>query len=170
MEVRGRELRGQEDLMWNTDSIETMELKNMTSQAAQDLEDDEHTTILEKLTLTIASGHANTSSRRNVSKAIWTYLTIRGGVPDGSVIHRRPHDHDHDHLHDTTTRVGALVFITLDGSSPQWATGKDTHGTLGPFRREAVCGPTTRPKGEASDNDAPQEHHEREVFRREQTV
>ena len=91
----------------------------MTSQAAQDLEDDEHTTNLEKLTFTIASGHANTSSPRNVSKATWTYLTSRGGVLDGSVIHRRPHDHDHDHVHGTTKRVGALAFITLDGSSPQ---------------------------------------------------
>ena len=65
----------------------------MTSQAAQDLEDDEHATNLEKLTLTIASGHANTSSSRNVSRATWTYLTSRGGVLDGSVIHGRPHDH-----------------------------------------------------------------------------
>ena len=32
-----------------------MELENMTSQAAQDLEDDEHATNLEKLTLAIAS-------------------------------------------------------------------------------------------------------------------
>ena len=61
----------------------------MTSQAAQDLEDDEHATNLEKLTLTIASGHANTSSSRNVSRATWTYLTSR----DGSVIYGRPHDY-----------------------------------------------------------------------------
>ena len=65
----------------------------MTSQSAQDLEDDEHATNLEKLTLTTASGHANTSSSRNVSRATRTHLTSRGGVLDGSVIHGRPHDY-----------------------------------------------------------------------------
>ena len=90
MEVQGRELRGQVDLEWNTDSIETLELENMTCQVAQDLEDDEHSTNLEKFT--VASGHANASSSRNVSRATWTYLTSRGGVLDRSVIHRRPLD------------------------------------------------------------------------------
>ena len=85
-------------------------------------------TNLEKLTLTIASGHANTCSSRNVSRATWTYLTSRGGVLAGSLIHRRPH---HDHLHDTTTSVGALVTRVITPVGP----GKDTHGTLGRYDR-----------------------------------
>ena len=36
--VQGRELRGQENLEWNTDLIEMMELKHVMSQAAQDLD------------------------------------------------------------------------------------------------------------------------------------
>ena len=73
-----------------------MELENMTSHAAQDLEDDEHATNLEKLTLTIASGHANTSSSRNVSS--------RGGALDGSGIHGRPHDYS------TTTTMTMTTY------------------------------------------------------------
>ena len=34
---QGRELRGQENLVWNPDLIETMELENLTGQAAQGL-------------------------------------------------------------------------------------------------------------------------------------
>ena len=34
---RGRELRGQENLVWNTDLIETMELENLTGQSEQGL-------------------------------------------------------------------------------------------------------------------------------------
>ena len=72
--------------------LRRMELENMINQAAADLDDGEHATNLEKLTLTITIGHANTSSSRNVSRGDWTYLTSRGGVQDGSVIQRRPHD------------------------------------------------------------------------------
>ena len=36
--VQGRELRGQENLEWNTDLVEMMELKHVMSQAAQDLD------------------------------------------------------------------------------------------------------------------------------------
>ena len=36
--VQGRELRRQENLEWNTDLIEMMELKHVMSQAAQDLD------------------------------------------------------------------------------------------------------------------------------------
>ena len=72
--------------------LRRMELENMINQAAPDLDDGEHATNLEKLTLTITIGHANTSSSRNVSRGDWTYLTSRGGVQDGSVIQRRPHD------------------------------------------------------------------------------
>ena len=64
----------------------------MINQAASDLDDGEHATNLEKLTLTIMIGHGNTSSSRNVSRGDWTYLTSRGGVQHGSVIQRRPHD------------------------------------------------------------------------------
>ena len=42
----------QEHKKWNTDNIETMELGNMTSQAALYLDDGEHATNLEKLTFT----------------------------------------------------------------------------------------------------------------------
>ena len=105
------------------------------------------------------------ASRRGVGK---TRHARRKRDPQTST--RQLHDHDHDHLHDTTTRVGALVI-----HHPGWiitpvGPGKDTHGTLGPLRREAVGGPTTRPKGEASDNDAPHEHHKREVFRQTRHV
>ena len=55
MKAQGRELRGQENLKWNTESIGTMELENMMSQAAH-LDDGEHATNLEKLTLTNACG------------------------------------------------------------------------------------------------------------------
>ena len=37
MEVQGRELRGQVNLVWNTDLIETMELENLDGQASQGL-------------------------------------------------------------------------------------------------------------------------------------
>ena len=40
-EVQGRELRGQENLKWNTDLIEAMELEHVVSQDAQDLGDGE---------------------------------------------------------------------------------------------------------------------------------
>ena len=36
---KGRELRGQENLEWNTDFVEAMELEHVMSQAAQDLDD-----------------------------------------------------------------------------------------------------------------------------------
>ena len=36
--VQGRESRGQENLEWNTDLIEMMELKHVMSQAAHDLD------------------------------------------------------------------------------------------------------------------------------------
>ena len=111
--VQGRELRRQKTWCETLTVIETMELENMTSQAAQDLEDDEHATNLEKLTLTITSGHANTNSSRNVSRASWTYLTSRGGVLDGSVIHGLPHDYSTTTTMTTYTtqpqKVGALV-------------------------------------------------------------
>ena len=145
-----------------------MELENMTGQVAQDLEDDEHSTNLEKLT--IASGHARTPVHQGIfSRATWTYLTSRRRCarrkrdPPTSI--RQLHDHDQDYLHDTTTRDGALMIHHLGWIITPVGPVKDTHDTLGPLRREAVGGPTTRPKGEASDNDAPQEHHKREVFR-----
>ena len=34
-EIQGSVLRGQENLMWNTDPIETAELKNLIGQTAQ---------------------------------------------------------------------------------------------------------------------------------------
>ena len=37
MEVQGRELRGQVNLVWNTDLIETMELEYLDGQASQGL-------------------------------------------------------------------------------------------------------------------------------------
>ena len=87
-----------------------MELENMTSQAAQDLEDDEHATHLEKLTLTIASGHAKTSPPRNVSRATWTYLTNPGGALDRSVIHGRPHDYSTTMTTYTTQPQGLALW------------------------------------------------------------
>ena len=52
MEVQGRELRGQVNLVWNTDLIETMELEYLDGQASQGLYSGEAATNLEKLTLT----------------------------------------------------------------------------------------------------------------------
>ena len=39
--VQGHELRGQDNLEWNTELIEAMELEHVMSQAAQDLNDGE---------------------------------------------------------------------------------------------------------------------------------
>ena len=76
------------------------------------------------------------------------------------------HDHDHDHLHDTTTKDWRF-----GGSSP-WMSrhpvgpGKDTHGTLGPFRRKAVRGPINEPpQGEVTHNDGALRCDKRQVFR-----
>ena len=41
--VQGHELRGQDNLEWNTELIEAMELEHVMSQAAQDLNDGEDT-------------------------------------------------------------------------------------------------------------------------------
>ena len=75
VEVQGRELRGQEDLKRNTDSIEMLELENMMSQAALDMEDDEHAANLEKLTLTNADEHVNAErcSGRITFSREWTH-------------------------------------------------------------------------------------------------
>ena len=43
--------------------------------------------------------------------------------------------------------------------------GKDTHGTLGPFRRKAVGGPINAPQGEVTHNDGVLERDNRQVFR-----
>ena len=43
--------------------------------------------------------------------------------------------------------------------------GKDTYGTLGPLRREAVGGPNTAPKGEVTRHDASRKHDKTLVFR-----
>ena len=42
----------------------------MTGQVAQDLDDDEHSTKFEKLTLTIASGHARTPVHLGTSREL----------------------------------------------------------------------------------------------------
>ena len=112
----------------------------------------------------LANGHTNTSSSRNFSRANWTNLTSRGGVLDGSVIQRRPHDN-------SISRPRHNHKVWRSGDSSPWMNhhpsgsrqGHPRH--LGPLRREAVGGPTARPNGEAADNAAPQEHHKREVFR-----
>ena len=76
--VQGRELRGQENLEWNTDLIEMMELKHVMSQAAQDLDDGEtrhesqdaheheHEHLPEREEVQWTK-HANTSSSRDDS-------------------------------------------------------------------------------------------------------
>ena len=38
--MQGRELRGEEDLVWNTDLIETMKPENLICQATQSLDSD----------------------------------------------------------------------------------------------------------------------------------
>ena len=84
----------------------------MTSQAAQDLEDDEHATNLEKLTLTIASGREHQFIKERLESYLDTPHEPRRCARrkrDPRTSTRLLHDHDHDHLHDATTRVGALV-------------------------------------------------------------
>ena len=43
--------------------------------------------------------------------------------------------------------------------------GKDTHGTLGPLRRNAVGGPINAPQGEVTHNDGALKRDNRQVFR-----
>ena len=85
----------------------------MTSQAAQDLEDDEHATNLQK---THAHGRQWTREHQFVKERLESYLDMHREPRRCARRKRDPrtstrllHDHDHDHLHDATTRVGALV-------------------------------------------------------------
>ena len=77
-----------------------MELENMTSQAAQDLEDDEH-----------ATKSRETREHQLIEERLESYLDIpheprrcARRKRDSRTSTRQLHDHDHDHLHDTTTK------------------------------------------------------------------
>ena len=53
---------------------------------------------------------------RNVSRATWTYLTSRGGVRDGSVMHRRPLDNSTTTTMTTSTRHNHKGWRSGDSS------------------------------------------------------
>ena len=173
-EVQGRELRGHENLKWNTDLIETMEHEHVMSQAPQDLDDGEtrHDNGKLKLTnVTKCSGRSTTKERLASSTA---NLASRGGVLEECVYDRRPHEKSTRRSWPRSrprppTRRNHKGWRS--GDSSPWMSHHPSgswqghHGTLGPSRREAVGGPTTRPKCEAANNAAPREHQNREVFR-----
>ena len=109
---------------------------------------------------------------RGICVALWLlFLIICLKIACLNDVHRtRPHDnhdhdHDNDHQHDTTT-----TGWRFGGSSP-WmghhpvGPGKDTHGTLGPLRREAVGGPINAPWGEVTHNDGALRRDKRHIFR-----
>ena len=132
MQVRER---GHENLKWNRDLIETMELEHVMSQAAQDRYDGETRHDNEKLKLTNVTKcmqwtkHAS----RSDSQAQQHDLMSRGGVLVERVYEQCPHD-----VSTTTNTAQPQGLALCSRCHLAWASegtpvgpGKDTHGTLG---------------------------------------
>ena len=135
-QVQGGEVRGQGNLEWNTDLIEMMELKHMTSQAAQEMDDGE--TRHESRD---AAGRQHEEvqwtkhASRSDSQAQQHDLTSRGGVLEERVYARCP-----QHMSTTTNTAQPQGLALCSRCHPAWASegtpvgpSKDTHGTLGPW-------------------------------------
>ena len=129
-QVQGGEVRGQGNLEWNTDLIEMMELKHMTSQAAQELDDgetrhesrDAEDREHEEVQWT---KHASKSD----SRAQQHDVTSRDGVLEERVYARCP-----QHMSTTTNTAQPQGLTLCSRCHPAWAS-EGTHGTLGPGKR-----------------------------------
>ena len=146
-EGQGCELRGKENLEWNTDLmdlIETMKLKNVICQETEGVYSDEdqhesreadvHEDLIERNEETHTM--AGLCQRRPSS---------RGARMCSKTRERDMNNHDHDYGHAAKqTATKGWHFVT-DAILPLASEG--THGAPVPLRRKAVGGPTsTRPR------------------------
>ena len=122
--VQGRELRGHENLKWNTDLIETMELEHVMSQAAQDRYDGEtHHESREAQAHERKDEQWTKHAYRSDSQAQQPDLTSRGGVLVERVYVQRPHGMSTT-THTTQPQGLALCSRCHPGwasVAPQWA-------------------------------------------------
>ena len=153
--MQGGELRGQENLEWNTDLIEMMELKDVMSQAAQDLDDGETRRESREAEDREHEEVQWCSGRSRHQGAIRKLNSLTSRVEEMCLENACMHDvhitgplspTQHNHK---GWRSAPDAILPGHRRAPQWVLARTPTAHWGPNNAEAVGGPHQRPKGEA---------------------